>query len=194
MKKLSTEQRDQVRNRILQAARSCYARKGARQTRMAEVAQQAGISRPLLYQYFPDRTSLIEACIDREFEDISSAFYKKMPANPTFTQSITESLIYAVKLVKARPWLVALFENIALSEYPGELIKKDRPFNKTLANWWLPVFSRAQETHELSRKIPIEDVIEWLLNITFMVLMRSDLSEKRQRYYLETFVIPALKD
>lgn len=61
--RLSPEAR---RECILAAARRCCIRSGAFALSLAEVAQEAGISRNLVYHYFPNRAALLSALLDAE--------------------------------------------------------------------------------------------------------------------------------
>ena len=54
---------------IKRAALTVFARYGLRKTSMEDVAQEAGISRPALYQYFRNKDDLVGACFDLVTED-----------------------------------------------------------------------------------------------------------------------------
>ncbi|GGJ36156.1 TetR/AcrR family transcriptional regulator [Deinococcus roseus] len=61
-----TQQRSRERQeRILQASSELIAAHGSDLLRMAEVAQKAGIPIGSLYQYFPDKSSVIQALAER---------------------------------------------------------------------------------------------------------------------------------
>jgi AcrR family transcriptional regulator len=68
------ERADAARNRhrILEAARSLIARKGATAITLNEVASEAGVGRATLFRRFPDRAALLLALLDeheRELQD-----------------------------------------------------------------------------------------------------------------------------
>ena len=59
-----------------------FLRKGCKAVTMDEVAQENGISKRTLYEVFPDKASLLDACINdgREKNDkFLEAVYKKSP-------------------------------------------------------------------------------------------------------------------
>jgi len=53
---------EEARRRIVEATASLHARQGATATSHAMIAQEAGVSLPTVYKYFPTRDDLIPAC------------------------------------------------------------------------------------------------------------------------------------
>jgi AcrR family transcriptional regulator len=56
------ERRDRTRRRIVEAAVELHSTIGPARTSLSAVAQKAGVTRPTVYAYFPDRDSLFAAC------------------------------------------------------------------------------------------------------------------------------------
>lgn len=56
------------KRQITHAAMKVFARYGLRRTSMADVAREAGLSRPALYQYFQGKDDLVGICIDEVIE------------------------------------------------------------------------------------------------------------------------------
>ncbi len=54
---------------ISRAALAVFARYGLKRTSMADVAEEAGLSRPAIYQYFSGKDDLVAACFDLVTED-----------------------------------------------------------------------------------------------------------------------------
>lgn len=57
------------KTQIKRAGLAVFARYGLRRTSMEDVAVEAGLSRPALYQYFRNKDDLISACFDLVTED-----------------------------------------------------------------------------------------------------------------------------
>lgn len=55
--------------RILDAANRCFSEKGFQSTTIIDVADAAGVSRPLIYKYFGDKDGLIESVLRVTFAD-----------------------------------------------------------------------------------------------------------------------------
>ena len=58
---------------IVDAAYVCFTRHGARRTTMNDLAEQAGISRPALYQYFRSKEDVFRALVERLLADAFAA-------------------------------------------------------------------------------------------------------------------------
>ena len=50
---------EEARRRLLEAAGRCIVRRGNAQIRMAELADEAGVSRSTVYRYFPNRDEVL---------------------------------------------------------------------------------------------------------------------------------------
>lgn len=59
---------------ICNAGLQLFARKGFHQTTMEEIAQQVGLSKGLLYNYFSSKDDLLEQIIRRAFKEIDDLF------------------------------------------------------------------------------------------------------------------------
>lgn len=56
------------RERILEAARACFVKRGFHGASIADIAQEAGMSAGLMYRYFENKNAIIKAIIDRQLE------------------------------------------------------------------------------------------------------------------------------
>src|SRR3984957_5206650 len=65
---------EEARRRLLEAAGRCIVRRGNAQIRMAELADEAGVSRSTLYRYFPNRDEVLLGLmltrVDAALEDL----------------------------------------------------------------------------------------------------------------------------
>ncbi|MDQ8180776.1 helix-turn-helix domain-containing protein [Pelagicoccus sp. SDUM812005] len=65
----SPERAEAQRNRILDAAQSCFIQHGFHAASMARVAETAGISQGLAYRYFKSKSAIILAIIERQLSE-----------------------------------------------------------------------------------------------------------------------------
>jgi hypothetical protein len=74
MPKLSDEQTEKRRARILDAAERCFSRDGFHRTTMQAICRDAGISAGALYLYFPSKEALIEGLTSRDRDEVVAQF------------------------------------------------------------------------------------------------------------------------
>lgn len=68
MPKISVEQREARREKILAAALKCFSRDGFHQTTTADIVRESGVSQGTLYLYFESKDDLIAALADDRHE------------------------------------------------------------------------------------------------------------------------------
>lgn len=95
------------KNQITQAALAVFALYGLRKTSMQDVAVQAGLSRPALYQYFRNKEDLIAACVDWVTEDgfanAEAAMKDGTPKVARVTAYLTAYMTYYHRLLISGP-------------------------------------------------------------------------------------------
>ncbi len=74
MAKLADATRADRRNRILDAAKRCFVRRGFHAASMQEICAAAGMSAGNLYRYFPSKDALIEGLCARDMDDAAKGF------------------------------------------------------------------------------------------------------------------------
>jgi AcrR family transcriptional regulator len=181
-----------LRRRVLDAARECFSRFGVARTRIEDIARAAGISRPLLYQHFEGRSGLIEALLNDQIARLVEENRRRFPAEGTFADMLIEGSLAAVELGRGDALLAELFEASSMEDLPGLLLDPARPPHAMVLGLWRPVFDRARESGELRGDLSDDDLIEWVMTIHYVLLLRGDVDQQRQRQLLELFVVPAL--
>ena len=69
------------REQLLAVALDVFAREGYHQTSMNDVAEAAGITKPVLYQHFPSKLDLYLAVLDLHIDSLVFAIQKAIGAN-----------------------------------------------------------------------------------------------------------------
>ncbi|MDP9406540.1 MAG: TetR/AcrR family transcriptional regulator [Actinomycetota bacterium] len=64
----------QRREQLLQVGRSLFARKGFDGTSIEEIASEAGVSKPVVYEHFGGKEGLYEVVVDREVQSLLRSF------------------------------------------------------------------------------------------------------------------------
>ncbi len=72
------------RNQLLDVARGVFAASGFEAATMEEIAEAAGVSRPIIYSHFGDKSGLFQAVVSREIEQVDALVTQAIasPGNP----------------------------------------------------------------------------------------------------------------
>ncbi len=111
--------------RIFDAALRVFARKGRDGARLQEIADEAGIHRPLLHYYFRTKEQLYGAVARHMFEQFMTTFDAPADAG-SFSDTLRAFIDHYIETVRKHPdmamWMVA--ENMAGNPLLGEMLAR----------------------------------------------------------------------
>jgi TetR/AcrR family fatty acid metabolism transcriptional regulator len=94
---------------IVEAAMKVFSRKGYADTRMADIAREAGMSYGLVYHYFENKETLFDAIV----EDWWAGFYNELEQLRQSTASTEEKLVaiirYILSVFNSKPDQISIF-------------------------------------------------------------------------------------
>src|SRR5215475_3901720 len=93
-------------SQILDAALSCFAKRGFHQTSMHDISAEAGISVGLIYRYFENKEAVISAMADRHKKEISEVLERARQA-PTLLESL--EILFTAHCCEDAPQVVSAF-------------------------------------------------------------------------------------
>jgi AcrR family transcriptional regulator len=99
MPKVSERYRDARRGQIMDAARRCILRRGFRETSMADLFAESGLSSGAFYSYFAGKDELIIALAQENFRDVVAMIHTVAEAGEG---SIGDALAHAIEVVEAK--------------------------------------------------------------------------------------------
>lgn len=110
---------DERTSQIINAAEDVFTRKGFNEARMDDIAEETGLSKGTLYNYFKSKDDLIIAILDRIFQREFKAFEQsdvsKMNASETidlFVDTVTKDIKLMLRLMPvAYEFLALAFRN-----------------------------------------------------------------------------------
>ncbi|MFF2556656.1 TetR/AcrR family transcriptional regulator [Nocardia sp. NPDC058058] len=124
MPRVSEEHLERRRQQILDAAQTCFARKGLHTTTMQDVFAESGLSAGAVYRYFKSKDDIIAALTTEATVDLRAAlseavFSDPLPTPPELIRTISETIVRLsgpggpVRLIP-QAWALALTDaNIA---------------------------------------------------------------------------------
>lgn len=184
---------EEARRLLLDAASRCIVRRGNSQIRMAEVADEAGVSRSTLYRYFPGRDDvllgLMLARIDTALGELVRSL--RHPDDPV--RSLPEMVLARVESVEGDPLNEALFATESTA-VPSALELGSLPIVDVLLRHYGPLLQRWKEAGRLYDDLDPSSVVQWLHTSTLFLLGPSwrHRSPTEKRRFVEQFVVRAL--
>lgn len=128
----------QQRERILDAARSCFVKHGFHTASMAKIAETAGMSPGLIYRYFDSKSDIILAIIEQQLEQARADIAALEPDTnlvPLFRKLFTEWQHGESELINAALLLEMTAEATRDPQIAGALAAADRVTGADLKEW-----------------------------------------------------------
>src|SRR5262250_2826781 len=94
------------RSQILDAALSCFAKRGFHQTSMHDISAEAGVSVGLIYRYFENKEAVISAMADRHKQEIGEVLQRARQA-PTLLESL--EILFTAHCCENEPIVLSAF-------------------------------------------------------------------------------------
>lgn len=103
--------KDERRRQLLQVAAEILTAQGIDDVQITEVAERAGVSRPLVYRLFPTRRALVKALLEDFASQLSARYSRAMLSSlpgslPQITESFVKASCEAIEAHGAGPWLL----------------------------------------------------------------------------------------
>lgn len=92
-------------DKIVDAAKTVFIRKGMDGARMHEIANEAGINKALLHYYFRTKAKLFEKVFSLVFKDVFTVLESATSNNLDFEQFVENFITAYIKLLKRKPFI-----------------------------------------------------------------------------------------
>jgi AcrR family transcriptional regulator len=149
-----------TRERILDAAERCLRQLGLRRVSMGDVAIQAGVSRGSVYRYFPDRSSLLDAVLERTAERFVTGSTATVDRRRTLAGQVGEAAVFILQhreddnLLTGEESLLATL----LSVQVHGLLER-------WVEFWLPRLADAAARGEVRTDLDHRQAAEWIVRL-----------------------------
>jgi len=152
-----------TRELIIKSAMACFGRHGLEKTTVVDIARAADVSRSTVYEYFRDKSEIVEACA----EGASQKFYREMAKAMAKGESLEERLILAAvfvtrarRYVEPEKYFDADEVNLLLTKNAAVLLRESGEF---LA----PYLNAARLTGEVRKDLDVAAAGEWYARMLF---------------------------
>jgi len=179
---------DEARQRLAEIAIDCFSEKGLRKAFMADVARAAGVSRPTLYSYYPNKESLMFGAMGLEVEGWKRRQRRRVLCLDTPQERLVEGVLYAIaELPKTR-----VLKFIADPEYISFVALDDPGMRRTLeANVQAlePFLELAPRLRE--RQYEIAELVQRTITSFLHYEIGEPRNTRQMREFLHRTLVPA---
>ncbi len=143
---------------ILDAALRVFARKGFHKARMDDIAEEAGLSKGLLYWYFQGKDALIEALLTVLFEpdlrDLEQLLQQTDRPVPERLREVAEHALGT--LLPYRDLMAIVYEFYALATRPGPVQKALRAYYRRFQTLLAALLEQGVQRGELRADLDVQ--------------------------------------
>ena len=193
-KKARVAPRRNVREEIYEAALHCFERRGVRETSMDDVAQRAGVSRPAIYYYFPDKDALVLEVVARQVREIHRRIRQKVRPGSAI-EGMIEAAVQTIRISRADQY-VRLLTQPDTANLTARLVESNLAMGLQRELWY-PLLESARERGELRSDRDFDDIIRWITFLEFSIITSGESfdfnDEAEIREQLTAYLVPALR-
>lgn len=168
---------DDARERLLDAADSCYARRGVARTRIDHIAQVAGVHRTTVYSYFPNKNALVSASFVRSAHSILAASKAHFLTDKPFIEQLIAATLESLAATRASPTMALL---LGSSDSAGLTVHAATASAEwhTLASETLgPPLTQAVADGRVRSDLPVEAILRWIWRVSFSLATEPGAAE-----------------
>jgi len=177
--------------RVVSAARTCFARRGAAKTRMAAVAHEAGMVRQTVYAFVSSRDELLELVLAERLRELADVVTEDVSVEGDLADALVECFARITEIVRQDREFIDVSEALGTAEafrfMTGPSAAQDAAL-KAIA----PFYERGRETKALRDGITLDDMAAWARTICAPLTARVDLGPSELRSWLRAFALPPL--
>ena len=178
-----------VEERIVNAAMHCIAEKGAKSCTMEQFAKKAGLGRKTVYRAYSNRTELLDRVALKRYELMTKKLAEEMDLNGSLAQLTEEAIVRATTLVQEDNIIRSIYETGSYVNFSHYLMDYKSPFQKLTVEFFAPYIDRARENGELRADVTNDEYIGWIRSCQMLIMLNEGLSDKRQRDFVQRFVL-----
>ncbi len=178
---------------ITAVAAYCFERFGVHRTRIEDVADAAGISRPYFYQYFKSRDALIDAVLARQLRRVADDIGPAIWNAKSFSEAITEGAVKIIHACRRDTVFMDILHRTGNARI-SELSFRRMGFESEIeARLWQPVLDKARERGEIRADLTDDaEILGWLRSVLLLLLPKQEMSSADVRSVMHRLVVPGL--
>ena len=186
---------DAARDRLIDAAETCFTKFGPAKTTLEDIASEAGVSRATVYRYFDGgRDEIILGVVLREAKDFLEALARRAQREATLEDAIVEGVLYTVSTVRKNEHLSLLFAPEVAGQTSSIAGASTALFEIT-TDFLRPIFEQARAEDLVRPRVEAEDAAEFVLRIILSLLSVPGPRKRtaaKEREFVRTYCVGAV--
>ncbi|TNY37012.1 TetR/AcrR family transcriptional regulator [Thermomonospora catenispora] len=185
---------DSTRERIIDAAESCFARYGVAKTTVEDIAAAAGLSRATVYRSVSGgRDELILAVMLRDVERFLDRLADRLRRAGSVADAVVEGVMDAVSYIRGQRHMVQFLVPEAAGHTHAVLTGSAERILRLCCDYVRPYFAAAQREGLIRADIEVEGTVEFLFRIiTSLIVLDRDRGPDGTRNFLRSYVAPVI--
>jgi AcrR family transcriptional regulator len=179
-------------DRVVAAARRCFARYGVDRTTMNDIAKEAGIGRTGVYRLGLTRPEITEAAIVSRLRELGDGIRPIADRDAPFAELLLDTSIATVDAARSDPELRHLLDTTATVSLHLLITGRDSAMQAIVLDVIGPMLRRGRERGEMRPEVTDDRAVEWLRGVYLMLMLREDLDADAERALIADFVLPSL--
>lgn len=152
-----------TREVIIQAAFACFRDQGQAKTTIVDISRAAAVSRSTVYEYFRDKSAIVEACAEHS----SQRFYREMAKAMSRGDSLEEKFTHAAVFVTRARRFVEPEKYFDADEASLLLTKNAAVLLHECGEFLAPYLAAAKLTGEVRKDLDVPAAGEWFARMLF---------------------------
>jgi len=182
-----------ARDRLLDAAESCFGQFGISKTTVEDIAKQAHVSRATVYRYFSGRDAVVSGVILRETGRYLERVRPRVESQPDLGSAILEFVEVTIRAATRDETVGMLFTSDDGLNSVGIIEGTSVALFEMISEFLRPIF--ASSPNDYRAELSIDDASEWILRTVLSFLTVS--GPKRRSAdgldtYLRRFLLPSI--
>ncbi|BBW99632.1 hypothetical protein MMOR_05690 [Mycolicibacterium moriokaense] len=178
--------------RVVAAARRCFARFGVDRTTMQDIAKEAGIGRTGVYRLGLTRPEITEAAIVSRLRELGETIRPIADRDAPFAELLLDTSIATVDAARSDPELHHLLDTTATVSLHRLITGHESAMHTIVLDVLAPMLARGRAEGEIRPEVSDDRVVEWLRGVYLMLILREDLDADAERALVTDFVLPSL--
>ena len=190
----TTENAEEARERIVDAAETAITRWGLARTRIDDIAEEARCGRSTIYRYFGNRENVIVQVLLRRGRVFADVLLRRVDDIPDPSDKIVEGVVLALKQIREDELLSSIFTAEVLPS-AERLAEAAEPLFELASQVWVQLLrSDSRLARSLRPDVSPERAAEWILRImlSYLAVPLHSNGARTLRRDLRLLLLPAL--